>query len=128
MIYRPSQLTALKYHWIKPDLPIQVRAMVLAKNALFIAGLPDVVDEVELWRHPDDAGLKKKLAEQAEAWKGRRGGTLWVVSLEDGSRLASVELEAPPIFDGMIAAGSKLFLSLINGQVVCYAGQSDTSN
>jgi outer membrane protein assembly factor BamB len=128
MLYRPGQLTALKYHWIKPDLPIQVRAMVLAKNALFIAGPPDVIDEVELWRHPDDIELKRKLAEQSEAWKGRRGGSLWAVSLEDGSRLASVELEAPPVFDGMIAAGSKLFLSLMNGQVVCYADSPDMSD
>jgi hypothetical protein len=43
-------------------------------------------------------------------------------------RLASVELETPPIFDGMIAVGNKLFLSLMNGQVVCYAGRNYESN
>jgi hypothetical protein len=123
-LYKPGQLSALKYHWIKPDLPIQIRAMVLTKNALFIAGSPDLIDEVELWKHPDDVEFKRKLAEQSEAWKGRRGGSLWAVSLEDGSRLASVELEAPPVFDGMISAGNKLFLSLMNRQVVCYSGRT----
>lgn len=121
-LYKPGQLTALNYHWIKPDLPIQVRSMVLTKNALFIAGLPDVIDEVELWRRPDDVELKRKLAEQTEAWKGRRGGSLWTISLVDGSRLASIDLEAAPVFDGMIAADNKLFLSLMNGQVLCYGG------
>ena len=125
-LYKPERLTALEYHWIKPDLPIQVRAMVLTKDALFIAGSPDVIDEVNLWHNPDDARLKRKLVEQAEAWRGRRGGLLWAVSTRDGSRLASVDLEAPPVFDGMIAADNKLFLSLMDGSVMCYgAGNED---
>jgi len=123
-LYKPDQLTALHYHWVTPDLPIQVRSMVLTKNALFIAGSPDVIDEVELWKRPDDVELKRKLAEQMEAWKGHCGGSLWAVSLVDGSRLASFNLEAPPVFDGMIAADNKLFLSLMNGQVLCYGRRS----
>ena len=99
--------------------------MVLTKDALFIAGAPDVVNEVELWKRPDDDELKRKLAEQMEAWKGLRGGSLWAVSLVDGSRLASIDLEAPPAFDGMIAADNKLFLSLMNGQVLCYGRGSE---
>jgi len=124
-LYKPEQLTALGYHWIKPDMPIHVRAMVLTKDILFVAGSPDVIDEVELWQRPDDVELKRKLAEQTEAWKGHRGGSLWAVSVADGSRLASIDLEAPPVFDGMIAAENKLFLSLMNGQVLCYGGQSE---
>jgi outer membrane protein assembly factor BamB len=124
-LYKPDQLTALNYHWIIPDLPIHVRSMVLTKNALFIAGSPDVIDEVELWQRPDDVELKRKLTEQMEAWKGHRGGSLWAVSLVDGSRLASIDLEAPPVFDGMIAADNKLFLSLMNGQVLCYGHVSE---
>lgn len=124
-LYEPGQLTALNYHWIRPDLPIQVRSMVLTKDVLFVAGSPDVIDEVELWQRGDDVELKRKLAEQTEAWKGHRGGSLWAVSLVDGSRLASVDLEAPAVFDGMIAADNKLFLSLMNGQVLCYGGASE---
>jgi len=119
-LYKPEQLTALRYHWIKPDLPIQVRAMVLTKDALFLAGPPDVIDEVNLWHNPDDAALKRKAAQQTEALKGRSGGSLWAVSTKDGSRLACIDLEAPPVFDGMIAADNRLFLSLVNGKVVCY--------
>jgi len=119
-LYKPRQLTALKYHWIKPDLPIQVRAMVLTKDVLFLAGPPDVIDEVALWHNPDDATLKRKAAQQTEAFRGRNGGSLWAVSTRDGSRLDCVDLEAPPVFDGMIAADNKIFLSLMNGKVICY--------
>ncbi|MEJ2702250.1 MAG: PQQ-binding-like beta-propeller repeat protein [Sedimentisphaerales bacterium] len=122
-LYTPKQLTALNYYWIKPDLPIQVRAMVLTKDVLFVAGPPDVIDEVNLWHRPDDATLKRELVEQTQAWRGHRGGSLWAVSTKDGSRLASIDLEAPPVFDGMIAAGGKLFLSLMDGRVVCFAGR-----
>ena len=119
-LYKPEQLTALKYHWIKPDLPIQVRAMVLTKDVLFLAGPPDVVDEVELWHNPNDAGLKQKTLRQAEAFRGRSGGSLWAVSTKDGSRLDSIELEAPPVFDGMIAADNRLLITLVDGKVVCF--------
>ena len=119
-LHDPEELTALHYDWIKPDLPIQVRAMVLTKNALFVAGMPDVIDEVALWHKPDDPALKQKLAEQAEAWRGRRGGSLCTISTKTGDILARVNLEAPPVFDGMIAVDGKLLLSLMNGKVVCY--------
>ncbi|NQU20957.1 MAG: PQQ-binding-like beta-propeller repeat protein [Candidatus Nealsonbacteria bacterium] len=119
-LYKPGQLTALKYHWIKPDLPIQVRAMVLTKDVLFLAGPADVIDEVELWHNPDDAELKQKAVRQTEAIRGHGGGSLWAVSTTDGSRLARVDLEAPPVFDGMIAVENKLLLTLINGKTVCY--------
>ena len=122
-LYKPEQLTALKYHWIKPDLPIQVRAMVLTKDALFVAGPPDVIDEVNLWHNPDDLELKRKAAEQTEVWRGRRGGSLWAISTTDGNRQDCVDLEAPPVFDGMIAADNKLFISLMNGKVISYGAR-----
>ena len=121
-LYEPEQLTALEYHWIEPDLPIQVRAMVLTKDVLFLAGPPDVIDEVALWHNPDDAELERKAAQQTEAFRGRSGGSLWAVSTGDGRRMDGVDLEAPPVFDGMIAADNKLFLSLMNGKIICYGG------
>jgi hypothetical protein len=118
-------MMALKYEWIKPDPPIQVRAMVLTKNALFVAGAPDVIDEVDLWHKPDDPELKRKLNEQAEAWRGKRGGSLWAVSRETGDLLAHVDLDVPPIFDGMIVIDGKLLLSLMDGRVVCYGAEDE---
>ena len=96
--------------------------MVLTKDVLFLAGPPDVIDELDLWHNPDDAELKRKAAEQTEAWRGRSGGSLWAVSTTDGNSAGCIDLEAPPVFDAMIAADNKLFLSLMNGKVICYGG------
>jgi len=118
-LYKPEQLSANRYHWIKPDLPIQVRAMVLTKDVLFVAGPPDVIDEVNLWQNPDDQSLKHKLAQQTRALRGKSGGKLLAVSTTDGTVLNRIDLDSPPVFDGIIAAEGKLYLSLISGEVLC---------
>ena len=115
-----DELTALKYHWIKPDQPYQVRAMVLTGNVLFCAGVPDVVDEVDLWMNPDDKTSGKKLREQDRALKGELGARLWAVSLADGSKLAEYRLDAPPVFDGMIAIDGQILVALQDGTIVSF--------
>ena len=71
------------------------------------------------------AEIRQKLTEQTAAWRGQRGGLLWAVSLADGSCLSTIDLDAPPVFDGMIAADGQLFLSLMNGEVLCYGDTSE---
>ncbi len=88
-------------------VPIRVRAMVLARERLFLAGPPDIV--------PADDPLA--------AIKGRRGAMLWAVSAADGKKLAELKLDAPPVFDGMAAAGGRLYISLENGRLVCMEGK-----
>ena len=45
---------------------------------------------------------------------------LWdVVSAADGSQLAGGQLPSAPVFDGMAAAGGRLFIALTDGSVVC---------
>jgi len=87
------------FRWI----PVRVRAMVAANNALFVAGPPDVVD-------PDDP---------MAAFEGRAGAVLWAVSKEDGKKLAEYKLDSPPVFDGLIAASGRLFLCTTDGHVIC---------
>jgi hypothetical protein len=53
------------------------------------------------------------------AFEGRAGGRLWVVSTEDGKRLAECELEQPPVFDGMSAARGRLYLATSDGSLIC---------
>jgi len=118
--YKTNQLSALNYHWVEQDLPIQARAMVLTEDALYIAGPADVLDEVDLWHKPENDELKQAAVEQTRAVRGRDGGSLLAISTADGSRLAKVDLPSPPVFDGMIAADGKLMLSLMDGSVVCY--------
>jgi hypothetical protein len=88
-------------------VPVRVRAMVLAAGHLFTAGPPDVVDP----------------ADPMAAFEGRRGAVLRVHSAADGTTLAEHKLDAPPVFDGLIAAAGRLFLSTTDGQVVCLGQQ-----
>jgi hypothetical protein len=84
-------------------LPVRARAMVLAGETLFLAGPPDVVPE----RDP------------AAAFEGRLKAKLWSVSAQDGSRIAAMDLDAAPVFDGMAAAPGRLFVTAVDGRVLC---------
>jgi hypothetical protein len=77
--------------------------MVLAGERLFVAGPPDVVEE----------------GDPMAAFEGRKGAKLRVVSAADGGRLAEHELDSPPVFDGMIAANGRLYISSEKGSVLC---------
>jgi hypothetical protein len=94
---------ATKDKW-SVHVPVRIRAMVLAGEKLFVAGPPDVI--------PDDDPLA--------ALEGRRGGRLWGVSATSGEKLAELPLESVPVFDGMAAAGGRLYLSGANGRLTCF--------
>jgi hypothetical protein len=84
-------------------IPLRVQAMVLTSDTLFVAGPPDVLE-------PDDP---------LAALEGRRGAELWAVAPSDGRKLSVLPLESPPVFDGLVAAEGRLYLSLRDGRVVC---------
>ena len=46
-------------------------------------------------------------------------GLLVAVSAADGSVLSQLALGAAPVFDGLAAAGGRLYVSLKNGRVAC---------
>ena len=83
--------------------------MVKAGDTLFVAGAPDVLD-------PKDPYA---------AFEARKGARVLAVSARDGKTLSETPLECPPVFDGMIAAGGRLFACLRDGSVVCLAGEQD---
>jgi len=123
---------SIEYHWSKPSPGILVRAMVLADKTLFVAGPADVVDEeaaFDYWsadpNDPNtDANIPAKLVLQEEALEGRLGGVLWAVWTADGNETARYQLESPPVWDGMVAANGRLYVSLENGVVKCLAGRN----
>ena len=84
-------------------VPVRARAMVLAGDHLFVAGPPDVVEEKD----------------PAAAIEGRRGAVLQVFSAADGALLKSQPLAMPPMFDGLSAAGGRLYLATTDGKLVC---------
>jgi hypothetical protein len=42
------------------------------------------------------------------------------VSSADGKKLAEYDLDSPPIFDGMAAAAGRLYMSTVDGKVICF--------
>jgi len=118
---RPAYTT----HWAVETPGLLVQAMVLAGDRLWIAGPPDLAEEAKMLGYLPGArdDLNRQLAEQEAAWLGRRGGLLRAVATDDGTQRAEFRLPTIPVFDGMSAAGGRLFLSLIDGNVVCFAGE-----
>ena len=113
----------LRYTW-SDELAVQATAMALANKTLFVAGPPDVIDEeqaAKLLRVPE---TMQKLAEQEAAFEGKRGSFLVAVSAVDGQQLAAYRLDSAPIFDGLAAASGRLYLSTMDGKVVC-CGEGD---
>jgi hypothetical protein len=87
-------------------MPAQVRAMVLTSRVLFCAGWKDSVAIFKETKSPDTG-------EPA----------LWAIDRGTGKTLAEYPLPAAPVFDGMIAANGKLYITLQNGEVACFAAR-----
>ena len=122
-----EDLTAARYRWTLDQPAIQVRAMVSSPDSLFVAGHPDFIDERRAYRLPDDPEVQRQLTLQAEALEGRHGGLLWIVSKADGRPAARYRLESPPVFDGMAAAGGRLFVSTLDGSVIALGGEGSAA-
>jgi len=116
----------VRHDWTK-DLPIFARAMVLAEKTIFVAGPPDLVDEPQAFAQIDEAKIKQSLIEQAAAIEGRKGAVLMAVSTADPDESAQYQLDSPPIFDGMAAAGGRLYMSTVDGKVLCMAPNKQTA-
>ena len=73
--------------------------MVLANETVFAAGVPDVV--------PDN--------DPYGAFEGRKGARLLAFSVVDGEELAEYDLKHEPVFDGMVAANGRLYMTTQHG-------------
>ncbi len=112
-------LSAADIRWSQDKPPLLARAMVLANRTLFVAGPPDVADEELAFRQPDDPAVRQARWEQEAALENRRGALLQVVSAADGRKLAEHKLDSAPTWDGMAAAAGRLYLSTMDGKVLC---------
>ena len=87
------------HNWV----PIRMRAMVLAGDTLFVAGpVDELVD-----------------GDPMATFDNRKGGVLRAVSAADGKKRSEQKLDAPPVFDGLIAAKGCLYMSTTDGRVMC---------
>ena len=90
--------------WRK-DLSVRPRAMLKSGDMLFLGVMPTEI--------PAD--------DPHAAYDARLGGSLWVCSEKDGSKVAEYALSAPVNWDAMAAAGRRLYLSTADGRLVCMA-------
>jgi hypothetical protein len=105
------------------NVPILARGLVLAGDTLFAAGAPDVLDETMPGIRGQAPAVLKAVEEQEAALAGKRGGILVAVSKTDGEVKFRCDLDAPPVFDGLIAANGRLYFALQDGTVQCWNGR-----
>jgi outer membrane protein assembly factor BamB len=85
-------------------LPVRIEAMALARDTLYVAGPPDVLDP----------------ADPLGALEGRHGGVLLAIDPATGREISRTEISSPPRFDGMSVAGDTLFLVTRDGRLVAW--------
>ncbi len=116
---QPDQAT-VAHQWAR-DVPMMVRAMVLAGETLFVAGPPDLLDEEAAFQAFDDPATQARLSEQDRALRGAGGALFQAFEAATGETVAEYPLDAPPVFDGLTAAAGRLYLSTVDGRVYCFA-------
>jgi hypothetical protein len=117
--YERSELSAADYRWSIEKPPLEARALVLAGDVLFAAGPPELLDQTQAFFSLDDPATKAALVAQTAALAGKKGARLWAVSARDGTKMAEIALESPPVFDGMAAANGRLYMTTLDGKVLC---------
>jgi outer membrane protein assembly factor BamB len=105
------ELAALDNQTGKPrwtlKIPLRVRALAAAGQVLFAAGPRDAVDPKDPWASVE----------------GRAGGVLWALAAADGKKLGEYPLDAAPAWDGLAIGNHKIFLSSLDGKVICLGGK-----
>ena len=116
--------SGVNHNWTH-DIPVLARGMVLAKNIVFVAGPPDVMDEEETFERikARDDSVNEVIAKQQAALDGNQGSVLLAISTETGETLGKYDLGYLPTWDGMVAANGNLFLSTEKGTITCLKGK-----
>jgi len=116
----------VQHGWTR-KIPFFVRGMVLTgmgvEKRIFIAGPPDLVDETKAVHTLNDPATVKLLKEQELAWQGRKGALLWSIAAKDGSKLYELKLDSPPRWDGLVAAGRRLYMAAMDGTVRAFGSE-----
>jgi len=97
----------LKPRWEHPS-DMWVRAMVLADDALLLAGIADPV------KNPNP---------ETRRFPNNEPGSLRVVSTNDGVQQAEYSLSASPAYDAMAVANKRVYVATVDGKVTCMKGK-----
>ncbi|MBN1588301.1 MAG: PQQ-binding-like beta-propeller repeat protein, partial [Pirellulales bacterium] len=116
---RNSLTSFLVEHRWTTDVPLYARAMVLTDGALFIAGPPAVAKEENAFKQIGQPDTDDLLVQWDEALEGKKGSLLLPVSTPNGTPGTPLKLDSTPVFDGLISAGGRLYMTTTDGQVIC---------
>lgn len=104
------------------DVPVYVRGMVLAGKYLFVVGPPDIINEEDTFKQlsESDPLVQDLLAKQDRVLLGDQGSRMLAVNIDTGEMESEIQLEELPTWDGLAGAGGELFLSTLDGAVICF--------
>jgi outer membrane protein assembly factor BamB len=100
------------------QVPVRMRALVLAGDTVFVAGRCDP-DIPEIRGLQDRRRIAQIVATLPEERLIPTDAQLLAFSARDGKQLASLVLDAPPAFDGLAAADGRLYVSCRDGSIHC---------
>ncbi len=89
-------------------VPVLVTSLVGAGDRLFVGGAPDETPAEDPWKNIE----------------GRGTGVLLVVSAESGATASERTLPAPPVTDGLSAAGGRLYVATAGGGVIALSARN----
>jgi len=93
--------------WSREALPVRINSVVLTRDVVFVAG-------------PADAPFNPKAKNPWAMIDGELGGVVLALSAANGKQLGELDLAAPPVLDGMAAAGGRLYLATRDGTLHCF--------
>jgi hypothetical protein len=88
-------------------LPIRPRALIRAGHTLFVGGTSDT-SAAETRSVPPNVPSEEKSK-----------GALLIASCSDGKTLDELQLDTPPVWDGIAAARGRLYVATTGGSLVC---------
>jgi hypothetical protein len=97
--------------WRHNHFPLYPWAMVVGQKHLAVAGPPADIQPDDPWAN----------------FEGRAGGELRILDKETGEPAGRVKLASPPVWNGMAAAGGRLYLCTTDGRVRCFVGERSTT-
>ena len=90
--------------WRHNHFPIYPWAMVAGNKHLAVAGPSAKLQREDPWA----------------SFEGRAGGELHILDSETGKPLGQTDLDSPPVWNGMAAAGGRVYLSTRDGKLICF--------
>lgn len=106
-------------------VPLFARGMVVGDGRIAVVGPPDLVDSEKALEGlaAGDEAMLAELERQDAALAGDEGGVLRILSTADGSRVVDATVDYLPVWDGLIAAGGKFYVSTTDGRLICQGEQ-----